>query len=273
MARIAIGGPPNSGKTTAAQGSKSLKIVGLPPARTLYIVFGLKTEAPENIGDYRTYLHEESAGYTPVPTAPLPFNMLALTSATLSDVGSITNIINIAVINGISLYNRPAQPLENIVIDDYQAFLNDSFYGSDLDAFKALKKSGNHAIKLDTYFAKLDINQQKMAGYPLERRIDMFLMFHMKPMETSKKPSKGNPYQLHFAGKVMKDKYEIDGKFDTFLLLDEYKIYTKRSDAAPFIRIASGLIPEGQAVPATIPADLNIVKEWYNALYKLKFKK
>ena len=271
MSKIAIGGGPNSGKTTAAMGSPSLGVTGLNPNSTLYIMAGMKTESPENIGKYRTLIFEDSTAGTVKP-GPFEYNIVALTSAKISNIQPLLELIENAVQNGLKLYGGPVTQLTDIVIDDYQAFLNDTYYGTDLDAFKALKQVGNQAVKFDNYLAKLDLRQQSFEGYPLKRRIDIWLMFHMKPLDSTKKPGKGNQYTLHFAGKTMKDKYEIDGKYDTFLLAEKFKFYTKSTDAFPFVRIATGLT-EGQTVSPQINADLAIIKGWLDNLYNKKFKK
>ncbi len=264
MAEIFVGSWPGAGKTTAFTGSVRFKVKGLVPENTLVITSGAKVLSVAHYRKYKTITYGEDLFSVLKTASPIEANYVALSTANAFNPIHIINYIKKAMKFGIKR-NGKVYPLQNVIFDDFQAFLNDGFYGTTDNVFDSLKATNYQAIKLMASVSLLNAKQENDKDFP-KKRVDFFYFVHMKQADLEKSVSKSNPVIVHSAGRTLKDKYELSGKVNTFLFLDsKHNFKHKPSAGYEFVRVEEGLLPEN--FKGELPADLGTLKQYYNEAY------
>lgn len=266
MSYALIVGPPGSGKSTTYMGDPETNVEGLPPQNTLVFV---ASEKPTHMRHSRTY--------TPIPLEeviptlkkgkPLDYNYIIFNSGNIK-VTNILTIIEFAKLYGIkSRVDNKIYPLKNVIIDDFQDFINNIFYG-DTSAKGYAKFDNVHTIprQLLSYIKRIVNTQHRKGNVSEDKRVDFFLFMHVIATNPTMPVDDTNPLKWKLVGKVLENTFPLEGQFNNLILIDDFSFYGKPQPGASIIRSEPYAVEEG------MPADLALLKQNFNKIYNTTLK-
>ena len=264
-----ITGNSNTGKTTSVTGQELYGVTGLDPKHTLIVVGSKKTLDEMSINYNSAQLSTisknlASLSLKTVPDGPVPYNYIGVNTAA-DDLDLLYALIINAATFGIKYIDGKVYPILNLVVDDLQSYVNNSFYMSDLgkkDQFAKFDNVAKATLNLLDVLKSIEFDRVTKRLFAEDKRLDIFCFIHIAATNPEAPVSQYNKLNLKYAGSIMKHVYPLEGEFSSILHAEDYKFRTKRFPGHDLIRTRPGMFSDD-----TIPADLAIVKSAITNLY------